>query len=45
MNIVRILKKIQQMERRFQTVKIDEPTAECTVDIIKGLCGKYEERQ
>ena len=31
------------MERRFQTVKIDEPTAECTVDIIKGLCGKYEE--
>lgn len=37
------IEKDSAMERRFQTVKIDEPTAECTVDIIKGLCGKYEE--
>lgn len=37
------IEKDSAMERRFQTVKIEEPTAECTIDIIKGLCGKYEE--
>lgn len=37
------IEKDSAMERRFQTVKIEEPTAECTIEIIKGLCGKYEE--
>lgn len=39
----RNIEKDSAMERRFQTVKIEEPTIETTVKIIKGLCGKYEE--
>ena len=35
--------KDSAMERRFQKVKIEEPTAEQTEQIIKGLCAKYEE--
>ncbi|MBQ9375475.1 MAG: ATP-dependent Clp protease ATP-binding subunit [Ruminococcus sp.] len=36
------IEKDSAMERRFQVVKVDEPTAQQTVDIIKGLCKKYE---
>lgn len=31
------------MDRRFQTVKIDEPSPEKTVEILRGICKKYEE--
>lgn len=37
------IEKDSAMERRFQTVKIDEPSAEGTIEILKGICGKYEE--
>lgn len=37
------IEKDSAMERRFQKVKIEEPTAEQTKVIIKGLCRKYEE--
>lgn len=30
-------------ERRFQIVKVQEPTAESTLKILKGLCSKYEQ--
>lgn len=36
------IEKDSAMERRFQTVKIEEPTAESTVAILKGLKSKYE---
>ena len=31
------------LERRFQIVKVDEPSAEEAVQILEGLKGKYEE--
>ena len=37
------VEKDSAMERRFQTVKIEEPDAESTIEILKGLKGKYEE--
>ena len=37
------IEKDSAIERRFQVVKIQEPSADETVDILKGLCGKYEQ--
>ncbi len=31
------------LERRFQPVNVDEPTTEETVEILKGIRGKFEE--
>jgi len=31
------------LERRFQSVLVDEPTEEETIDILKGIRGAYEE--
>ena len=31
------------LERRFQPVRVDEPTTEETIDILKGVRGAYEE--
>ncbi len=36
------IEKDQALARRFQQVKIGEPSKEETVDILKGLCPKYE---
>ena len=36
------IEKDSALERRFQTVKIEEPTAEEAVQILKGLRPKYE---
>lgn len=37
------IEKDAALERRFQTVKVNEPTLEETVQILKGLRPKYEE--
>lgn len=37
------IEKDSAMERRFQKVRIEEPTAEQTCEILAGLVGKYEE--
>ncbi|MGN0601384.1 MAG: ATP-dependent Clp protease ATP-binding subunit [Oscillospiraceae bacterium] len=37
------IEKDSATERRFQIVKIQEPTPESTLEILKGLSGKYEE--
>jgi len=31
------------LERRFQPVHVDEPTVEETIDILRGIRGRYEE--
>ena len=31
------------LERRFQPVKVEEPSVEETIDILKGVKGRYEE--
>ncbi len=36
------VEKDQTLERRFQPVLIDEPSAEQTLEIMRGLKGKYE---
>lgn len=36
------IEKDSAMARRFQTVKIEEPTAECTEKILQGLRERYE---
>ncbi len=36
------IEKDAALERRFQTVKVDAPTAEEAVEILKGLRPKYE---
>jgi len=36
------VEKDQTLERRFQPVVVEEPTAEQTLDILKGLRKKYE---
>ncbi|MBO7320094.1 MAG: ATP-dependent Clp protease ATP-binding subunit, partial [Clostridia bacterium] len=36
------IEKDSALERRFQSVKVGEPTAEETVEILKGLRSKYE---
>ena len=37
------IEKDAALERRFQPVKVPEPTREETMDILKGLRGRYEE--
>lgn len=37
------IEKDGALERRFQTITVDPPTAEQTVDIIKGLRSRYEQ--
>ncbi len=39
----RNIEKDSAMARRFQTVKIEEPSFEDTITILDGLCEKYEE--
>ncbi|MEJ8306977.1 ATP-dependent Clp protease ATP-binding subunit [Saccharibacillus sacchari] len=39
----RHIEKDAALERRFQPVTVDEPTAEETVEILKGLRAKYEQ--
>ena len=36
------IEKDSALERRFQSVKVGEPTAEETIEILKGLRSKYE---
>ncbi|MGN0152758.1 MAG: ATP-dependent Clp protease ATP-binding subunit [Wujia sp.] len=36
------IEKDAALERRFQPVYVEEPTGEETMDILRGLCGKYE---
>ena len=37
------IEKDAALERRFQSVQVDEPTVEDTVRILKGIAPKYEE--
>jgi len=37
------IEKDAALERRFQTIVVEPPTVEQTVEILKGLRGKYEE--
>ncbi len=37
------VEKDAALERRFQPVMVDEPTVDQTIDILKGLRGRYEE--
>jgi ATP-dependent Clp protease ATP-binding subunit ClpC len=37
------LERDAALERRFQPVKVDEPTVEHTIDILRGLRDRYEE--
>ena len=37
------IEKDSALERRFQTVKVNEPTIEVALDILKGLRKRYEE--
>src|SRR6202030_1218023 len=37
------LEKDAALERRFQPIKVDEPTVSHTIDILKGLRDRYEE--
>ncbi|PQP91112.1 ATP-dependent Clp protease ATP-binding subunit [Paenibacillus sp. AR247] len=39
----RQIEKDAALERRFQPVTVDEPTAEETIEILKGLRPKYEQ--
>ena len=36
------VEKDAALERRFQPVTVEEPTVEQTIEILKGLRGKYE---
>src|SRR5207244_4463572 len=37
------IEKDGALERRFQTITIDPPTTEQTIEIIKGLRSRYEQ--
>jgi len=37
------LEKDSALERRFQKIKVEPPSVEETVEILKGLVGRYEE--
>lgn len=39
----KFIEKDSALERRFQPVKVDEPTIEDTVEILKGVAPKYEQ--
>jgi ATP-dependent Clp protease ATP-binding subunit ClpC len=36
------LERDSALERRFQQIRVEEPTIEQTVEILKGLCDRYE---
>ncbi len=36
------IEKDKALERRFQTVSVDQPTVEDTISILRGLCERYE---
>lgn len=38
----RYIEKDTALERRFQPITVEEPSAEATIDIIEGLVPKYE---
>lgn len=38
----RFIEKDAALERRFQTVRVDEPSIAETVEILAGIAGKYE---
>ena len=38
----KFIEKDSALERRFQQVKVDEPSVDDTIEILKGLRGKYE---
>ena len=42
LNEYRIIEKDAALERRMQPVKVDEPTVEETITILKGIQKKYE---
>ena len=37
------IEKDAALERRFQTVRVDEPSEEETIEILRGIAPKYEE--
>ncbi|MTV99840.1 ATP-dependent Clp protease ATP-binding subunit, partial [Streptococcus pneumoniae] len=43
LNEYRIIEKDAALERRMQPVKVDEPTVEETIIILKGVQKKYED--
>ena len=43
LNEYRIIEKDAALERRMQPVKLDEPTVEETITILKGIQKKYED--
>lgn len=43
LNEYRKIEKDSALERRFQPVRVDEPTVEETIQILKGLQKKYED--
>ncbi|MEW4353280.1 AAA family ATPase [Streptococcus pneumoniae] len=43
LNEYRIIEKDAALERRMQPVKVDEPTVEETITILKGIQQKYED--
>ena len=43
LNDYRIIEKDAALERRMQPVKVDEPTVEETITILKGIQKKYED--
>ncbi len=42
LNEYRLIEKDAALERRFQPVKVDEPTVEDTIAILRGLRERYE---
>ncbi len=36
------IEKDKALERRFQTVSVDQPSVEDTISILRGLCERYE---
>ncbi|CVX06942.1 ATP-dependent Clp protease, ATP-binding subunit [Streptococcus pneumoniae] len=43
LNEYRIIEKDAALERRMQSVKVDEPTVDETITILKGIQKKYED--
>mgnify|MGYP002225610144 CR=1 FL=1 len=43
LNEYRIIEKDAALERRMQPVKVDEPSVEETITILRGIQKKYEE--
>ncbi|GLU99481.1 ATP-dependent Clp protease ATP-binding subunit [Megamonas funiformis] len=37
------IEKDSALERRFQTIMVNEPSVEDAISILKGICNKYEE--